>query len=240
MTSFYHHSFVEIHSSSESVRLKLPSPNDWATNLSSILKRIPKKFKFLSNIDQSQWILTINNVVINKQDPIKFGELLSRIIPPAIINVDKFTLNTQSQRIVVSNENHLKINYKSSSMIWRPYDSNNQQWNANYNDLISRIMTYFQINHIDFEIKDKFSCEIIDGDDLDAVWNSLINNKNEHTKEIQIIPLIHFQMDWERECNASLLIDIYDVHVIFTFFNFNFQQYSTNDYQNDINQSGQN
>eukprot|EP01084_Bolivina_argentea_P019674 36590_1 len=198
MTTSHLHEFVELQcidefSKKQSVKLVLPSSNDWTLNLQSLLKRIPKKFKCLLDIDKSQWILTINNQIINKQDPIYFGKLLSEhIAPPAIIKIVQPQAVTKPV-LFVGDEYHLKINYKSSSMIWRP-KIENPDWDSSYNDLIRKITTHFQIyNKINFKCYDNDDCEVMDGDDLEAVWDSLIANKNRKIENVQIIELLNEQ-----------------------------------------------
>ena len=38
----------------DKVTIKLPSANNWDKNMKSILKRIPKKFKFIANMNDSE------------------------------------------------------------------------------------------------------------------------------------------------------------------------------------------
>eukprot|EP01084_Bolivina_argentea_P312537 541096_1 len=136
-TKVYIHEYVELQcyivsATQKAVKIALPSPNRWSSNLESILKRIPNKFKFLLNFDESQWILTVNNITIDKHDPIKFGELLSTKIPPiAVIEIIK-----SNEALPVNSKKYLKIHYyESSSLNWTP--SNSQK--NNYNDLLNTI-----------------------------------------------------------------------------------------------------
>eukprot|EP01084_Bolivina_argentea_P123314 218534_1 len=162
-------------------------------------------------MDRSQWLLTINNEIINEKDPIKFGELLSKkISPPAIIQIIK--LPPQQQKTIrnenVNNECHLKINYTLTSMRWKP-NTENKDWNIYYDDLINTITKHFQINQFDFKLQDSNHCEILDGDDLNAVWNATINNKKSSLGEIQIIPVINISNE-QKQANSADINDITD------------------------------
>eukprot|EP01084_Bolivina_argentea_P019828 36870_1 len=232
ISSLHKHTFVELQcfiqsESSKSIRFKLPSPNDWKHNLQSILIRIPSKFKCLSNMHESQWMLSINNIIINKQDPVQFGELLTKQIPPAVIKIVQYNTNKQPAVNNSVHEQHfLRVNYKSLSMRWIPMNNN---WDDNYNDLITQITNHFKIHSYRFFLQDIDECEIIDGNDLYAVWNLFIHITTVETEdivsnnsvvdiniiteeilsemkslEIDFIEEKHdiFKMSWAKACNA--------------------------------------
>ena len=69
------------------INIRLPSTSNWDKNLKTILSKINKKFEFIKNMNNSQWILTINEKIIDKNDSVKFGKLLSSIPPVAIIKI---------------------------------------------------------------------------------------------------------------------------------------------------------
>ena len=97
MTTSHVHKFVtincEITGYCKSFQLRLPSKGDWTLNLNSILKRIPKKLNLPSNIYESQLILSINEITINKEDPNHFGQLISCVQPPATIRITQLSVN---------------------------------------------------------------------------------------------------------------------------------------------------
>eukprot|EP01084_Bolivina_argentea_P123315 218535_1 len=145
------------------IQIKLPS-NDWISNLESIFKRCPSKFKFLQHMNQSEWALSVNNIVIKRRDASKFGELLSKIAPVAMIQIVKVKNNPTTALNFT-----LKINYKSS-MTWSPL--NKKSWDDNYNDMVNKVKITFDINTNNFILRDKDGCNIMDGDDLNAICNS--------------------------------------------------------------------
>eukprot|EP01084_Bolivina_argentea_P289467 497086_1 len=174
MTTPFQHKLIELECDFETysqqiIKLKLPSFNDWTKNLESILSRIPKRFPLLS---ESQWLLSVNDIIINKQDPLQFKELMETIPPPVIIKIISSTA-VLSELKEENDEKHissLKVNYKSSSMIWSAVEGRN--WNDNYEDLIHKIKKYFNFNYDNFKLEDNDECEIIDSDDLNILCHS--------------------------------------------------------------------
>ena len=67
--------------------IRLPSTNDWDKNLKSILSKVKRKFKLISTMDDSEWMITINNIVIDKTDSTQLSKLLPSIPPVAIIEI---------------------------------------------------------------------------------------------------------------------------------------------------------
>ena len=122
MATRYIHRLVIIESETPSlshpnlIQLTLPSMRDWSLNLKSILKRIPNKLN-IPNIDKSQLLLSINGVIINKQDPNQFGKLLSSIKPPAIIKVSQISVNLTFHDFVVLNIVTIANNTKLSILV---------------------------------------------------------------------------------------------------------------------------
>eukprot|EP01084_Bolivina_argentea_P019827 36867_1 len=183
--TLYIHRFVELQcliesSTKLSAKIKLPSQIDWKLNLHSILKRIQNKFECLSNMDKSHWLLTTNNIIINKEDPIKFGKLMStQIPPPAIIQITK-TKPRSVHHYKTHPNSVFKINYKASFLQWMPksYINGVYDWHYNYKNLVNKISIHFQLHEKSFQLHDDEKCEINDGDDLYAIWNLMFNENN--------------------------------------------------------------
>eukprot|EP01083_Nonionella_stella_P099626 280111_1 len=79
----YQHHSVELQCSStdDSITIQLPSTGDspdWASNLDFVIKAIANHFK-------PKCLFTINDSMINQNDPIQFGVVLSQQTPPPAI-----------------------------------------------------------------------------------------------------------------------------------------------------------
>eukprot|EP01084_Bolivina_argentea_P194520 333761_1 len=185
MNSSNNHEYVVLKCAQKEVKIKLPSPDNWSLNLKSILERIPHKFKFLSNIDELQVLLSVNKTIINKQDPQAFGQILSNQIPIPVINISQnivnADLNDNDQRIY--SIKYLKIHYKTSFMDWKPSNLNKKR----YNELINVIKKHFAINDNNIYLQDQNSCDIMDDYDLDAYLESLKNNEAQQYTDIFVI-----------------------------------------------------
>ena len=72
----------------KAIKLKLQKPlDDWQKNLSFLFGRIPKKFKFLAELSDDEWALSLNGTIVGKDDSDKFGEIISQIPPQPIIDI---------------------------------------------------------------------------------------------------------------------------------------------------------
>eukprot|EP01084_Bolivina_argentea_P250554 419849_1 len=218
MASIYNHKVIKLSclietATQKSIQIKLPSSSDWTKNLNSLLNRIPKKFKCLTSKSESEWLITINNTIINKNDPSQFAELLTSIPPLASIHI------VESKK-----QNVFKIEYKSKSLTW--IASNNEwkdkkEWNKNYSQLIFDIATYFRLYTAQMKlyvISDEHKSEITNGEDLHSVYTSNIVSFKILCEEDQIASLnqlkIHFKssfywtppnpnIDDEKEWNSN-------------------------------------
>eukprot|EP01083_Nonionella_stella_P099627 280118_1 len=87
-----HHSVeLQCPSTGDSTTIQLPSTGDspdWALNLHFIIQAISTQFEFASTLKESEWLLSINGMMINRHDAVQFGALLSKqISPPAILQI---------------------------------------------------------------------------------------------------------------------------------------------------------
>eukprot|EP01084_Bolivina_argentea_P289466 497085_1 len=204
----YRHTILQlkcsINSTSEkSVKIRLPSHNNWTKNLESILVRIPKRFKFLQNINESEWVLSINGTIISKQEPRHFGQLLSMVPPLATVQIIECPDKNMQQLNIESKENKymqidsLSINYEASSMVWtplHPYRDNDKYWNDNYNNLINEISKKFNIIPTEFQLEDNDQCIIYDGYDLNLICMS---SKTDEKQRIGLNVILNHVTDIE-------------------------------------------
>eukprot|EP01084_Bolivina_argentea_P249156 416972_1 len=193
LTPKYNHKYIILQNAvtssvEDTIKIILPSPTNWALNLDSVLKRIPQKFESMSNLAESEWLLVANDTIINKRDPAKFGELLLNQIPPATIKIISKSQTTQITDKLETNK-YLKVNYQSASMKWMPSNSSRN----NYNDLISKSKTYFNINENRFHFQDIDACKITSDEDLNATWSWLINDNNK--EYLDMFVMLNFIVD---------------------------------------------
>eukprot|EP01084_Bolivina_argentea_P018915 35185_1 len=182
------HKFVQLVCEIEShtlkkrtTRIKLPSKINWNQNVQSILSRIPIKFPIISDINDDQWCLMLDDdkTIIEKHDSSTFGEVLSTIKPPAIL---KIIYNTHN--------NILIIEFNNKSLNWIPTHSNStipSIWNTNYDKLLKNISIKFLLNSSDYELQDEDECDIECGEDLMSIWQALEEDDEANMAKISVI-----------------------------------------------------
>eukprot|EP01084_Bolivina_argentea_P283680 485939_1 len=165
----------------KTVKIKLPSSYDWNENLQSILSRIPIKFPIISNMQENQWCLTMNDstTIIDKYDSNKFSKLLSTAKPTVTLNI---VHNPDCKRIIVR--------FNSDSFTWIPTQSkiNNDEniWETNYDSLVNDVCMKYKLNRNHFYLQDIDECDIECAADLISVWKGLEYNAKINTTEILI------------------------------------------------------
>eukprot|EP01084_Bolivina_argentea_P082566 149493_1 len=183
--------------------IRLPSKKDnidWKRNLSSIFKAIPKKFPFLSNINESEWKLTLNDIIIQKEDFQQFGELLSSIPinPIPVVKIEKhITVDTEETKVnepninLSSTTNRIRVIYDNNSFEWIPPNADTEdedEWQKNYNDLINKTALKYKLDKTDIKLQQVHDdIEIDYGDDLMGVWQDLVDEEDIFTIEIRVI-----------------------------------------------------
>eukprot|EP01084_Bolivina_argentea_P076424 138505_1 len=187
-TKQYTHTLVEMECLIEShtikkqtLRMKLPSTNNWDQNLASILSRIPIKFPIIADMKDNEWCLTLNDDnIINKHNSTEFGKLLSTIKPPAILKI-----------IYSINCNILIIQFNNKTFKWIPPNSNSNDkniWDQNYNKLLNKINMKYKLNKNDYDLQDIEQCEIECGIDLMSIWQALKNDNQITIAKISVLP----------------------------------------------------
>eukprot|EP01084_Bolivina_argentea_P285679 489937_1 len=142
--------------------VRLISTTDWDKNLQSILSKIARKFKVVANMDDSKWILTINDKIIDKNNSVKFGQLLSTIAPVVVIKIEE-------ERFVIT------IHYNDKTFDYK-LKSNKQEWDDNnFLNLMQSIGKHFNIKS-EFDIYQDLkgnNQEIVDIDDIDDIIEAI-------------------------------------------------------------------
>eukprot|EP01083_Nonionella_stella_P100821 284879_1 len=101
MMNKYKHGCVELKCAQNSITIKLPSEDNWESNLNFIIKSIHNSFKSISNLKESEWVLIANDTILHKHNALQFGETLStQIPPPAVLEI--FTLHAPPHRPNIS------------------------------------------------------------------------------------------------------------------------------------------
>ena len=75
------------------MNIKNPGSDDWDKNLSSLLDKIKKKFKFLTEMDETEWTISINDNIIDKTDSQQLKQILTSIPPTPIVEIIKTVCN---------------------------------------------------------------------------------------------------------------------------------------------------
>eukprot|EP01084_Bolivina_argentea_P145290 254686_1 len=154
------------------INVRLPSTNDWDKNLQSILTRIPKKFKFLPNMRQNKWQLSINSSIIDKNNPKLFGDILSTIPPIPVVEIIEKETNIDMSL----NCSYVVITHYGNTQFEYIMPKNMDEWDNNtYNDLLSSIKKHFDLN-VKFDLFEDISGNAIDIDDIDDIKNGMNDN----------------------------------------------------------------
>eukprot|EP01083_Nonionella_stella_P101218 286685_1 len=107
----YRHVSVQLRCSllqpDHSVTINLPS-DDWRSNLNFIIQTIRSEFEFLSHMKDSEWLLIANDIIIDKNNAVQFGEVLSAQIPPlAILEIAFLVTSNISLDALVKKQNNI-------------------------------------------------------------------------------------------------------------------------------------
>eukprot|EP01084_Bolivina_argentea_P031673 58621_1 len=166
----------------DEVTVRLLSENDWKKNLQFILSRILVKFKFLLNMHASEWSLCINDKIIDTNDPINFGKLLSTIPPIPVIQIISKT-NSSNNCTITVHYNNQYLDHKITSDF--------ETWNNNtYLSLIEAIRKQFDLNtDVNINLYEDIDGNKIDVDDMDDIAAAFYNDyddEDDAPKQIQL------------------------------------------------------
>eukprot|EP01084_Bolivina_argentea_P210168 357824_1 len=157
-----------------SVNIKIPSKHDWDKNMKSLLSKIPKKFKFLSAMNDSEWSLSINDKIIDKHDAKQFGKILSTIAPIVIIRIIK-TRSNENRSIITVHFDGKQFDYQ--------LPQNKEDWNQYiYNDLQAIIRKTFDLNE-EFNLYEDIDGSKVDVDDMDDICSGFDDSDNDEKQE---------------------------------------------------------
>eukprot|EP01083_Nonionella_stella_P218324 783010_1 len=149
-----------IEASSKPVKMKLPTPNDWNKNVGAILKKIRTKFKSLAGKDE-EWIMTVNDEFLDKNDVAQFAKILSSVKPPAKGPIPIKIIPTPKKEVVIK----FNVEYKSQAETILSLNMNltteEKDWNDNYIILKKEIESKFpSLKGKDYETQDEDECDL--------------------------------------------------------------------------------
>eukprot|EP01083_Nonionella_stella_P054923 144948_1 len=169
----YKHDSVKLQcpflSADNSITVKLQSDDDWEANLNLIIKAIQNTFKPISDLKESEWVLTANDAILNKHDALQFAETLSTQIPPqAVLQVSPLNMTLDSLIKMYNQSQTLshKLNIPSSPSHNRPQSSVdiNQATDAMIDDMSEH----------DIYSLEKIVSNAVDHNDFKMSWNHVI------------------------------------------------------------------
>eukprot|EP01083_Nonionella_stella_P268959 909550_1 len=252
----YKHLYVQLKCSlrppGHSITIKLPF-DDWRSNLNFIIQTIRSEFEFLSHMKDSEWLLIANDIIIDKNNAVQFGEVLSAQIPPlAILEIAFLVTSNISLDALVKKQNNITPsntrNHSDFKISWSHLLAciQHEMWPK----LASVIES--MLKPIDnYDLSDKCRRNILD---ILAEKKRLPFEECQYLKEL-MLRAIEFHpkksgnpsnpntdnANLNRNdshsadgLNLSLLMDIYDVHSIFVFSNFNFSEYTIDQFKANV------
>ena len=166
-------------------KIRYKDSDDWDQNLSQLLSTILKKFKFLSDLNESEWAIRINSQIIDKQDGQTFGSILSSIPSnksnPVCIEIVNTTSSSDEKNEFEQDAKYIVTVHHNDQQRKYPLNEDSEEWNdETFETLKSKIATRFDIDG-SFEILTKDSgVDIDDYDCLKDEFDSLDNGNTVH------------------------------------------------------------
>eukprot|EP01083_Nonionella_stella_P016513 46098_1 len=191
----YQHHCVELQcpSTGDSVTVQLPSTEDspdWASNLHFIIQAISNHFRLVSKLKESQWLFTINGMMVNRHDTVQFGVLLSKHVPPPAV---------------------LKIMFNASIVPSLQLHAIPQQTDSDTSSLINEIvdaMTTEEIHSLK-KVKEQHSNNPSSHFDFKISWNHLMECIR-HEMWPRLASVIKAMLDNEDE-KQNAITDVHDL-----------------------------
>eukprot|EP01084_Bolivina_argentea_P184865 318833_1 len=156
------------------MNIKNPASDDWDTNLTSLLSKITKKFKFLSEMDESEWMISINGITIHKSNSQQLKQVLSSIAPVPVVEIIKTEKVEDCYHIIIHYQ-HQNFDYKITE--------HQDDWNEQlYQDLQTLIRKKFNINSA-LQLYENIDGNEVDIDDTDDILDSF-NDVDKNDKNV--------------------------------------------------------
>eukprot|EP01084_Bolivina_argentea_P258460 435733_1 len=169
------------------VNIGLSSTTDWDKKLKLLLSKITtKKFKFLADMDDSEWTIQINNKIIDKTDGDEFRQILSSIAPIAVVEIVTTKIDDNCYIIAVHYENK-QFNHK----IFTDKDD----WDdETLDELKSAIRKQFNLDS-EFLLYEDVSGDKIFIDDMDDITAAIDDNEVYEDSDDDSHQVLHLFVD---------------------------------------------
>eukprot|EP01083_Nonionella_stella_P303686 1052189_1 len=261
----YQHHSVELQCSSigDSITIQLPSTGDspdWPSNLDFVIKAIANHFK-------PKWLFTINDIMINPNDPSQFGVLLSQQIPPPailkIISLEEVTsLQAKPKHTDDGLINEILGDMTTEEVHALNGPTSNPDFKLSWNHLIEcikhemwpKLASVIQgmVNNDDEKQNQMIDVDNVSDDCVRNIIDVLRTKRHLPSEECKYLKQIIArakQFDpaqYNHHQNANhmstsednhQIMDIYDVHNIFMFTNFNFREYTIENFKTNAAQA---
>ena len=170
-------------------KIRYNDTDDWNQNMTKLLSQISKKFKFLSELDYSQWTLCINSQFIDKQNAQQFCAILSSIpsnnSKPVIVKIVRPTPKDDDKK-----NNHqfapnpkyiITIHHNNQQFEYALSDESKEWDDVTFESLQKAVANRFNISG-SFEMLTKDSN--VDLDDIECIQDEFDSLKDSNTIHI--------------------------------------------------------
>eukprot|EP01084_Bolivina_argentea_P114743 204231_1 len=128
----------------QSKQINVSLSSDWSKSLKSILSQIPETFQFLKSVNESQWALSVNNTIIEKDDPNTFGKIMSTLSTTPIIEI--VSINNQPQNKHHMGVHTIIVHYNKKRFNYSIINNTNDWNNFTYLQLKEAVKKQFNVN----------------------------------------------------------------------------------------------
>eukprot|EP01083_Nonionella_stella_P225648 801993_1 len=160
------------------IKVKSGSNDDYFANL---MTKVRKKFKFLDNLDDSEWDMKIGGDIVEKGNGDKLKEILQRIPPVPVIQIVK-TQISEDRYVITLHFGDQKFDY--------PLTGAPDDWNEDiYTDLVQTIRDKFNLqsefalyedcggSHVDMDGMDDIADSFDETDDISKAMPDMVDSK---------------------------------------------------------------
>eukprot|EP01083_Nonionella_stella_P071397 191728_1 len=174
------------------INVKGGSNDDYLANM---IAKIRKKFKFLANLDDSEWSMQIGDDIADKENGERLQEILQRIPPIPVIQIVK-TQISQDQYVITVHFGDQQFDY--------PLTSNPEDWDeVIYQDLVQTIRTKFNLQS-EFALFEDVGGSRLDIDDEDDILSSFDDIVG--TKGMKVLHLV-IQTEQPKANQFKIMVD---------------------------------
>eukprot|EP01084_Bolivina_argentea_P216179 367298_1 len=149
-------------------KIKNPSTNDWNKNLKHLLSKIPKKFKFLANMRETDWKIQINGNHIDKNNAEQLRDALQQLPPVPIIEIHKTIDSTHKQAHADDIGYIITVHFRDKQYDFN-LSANSDVWDESlYHNLQNKIKNIFNLSP-EFELYEDIDGDHVNMDDMNDI-----------------------------------------------------------------------